>query len=594
MRELLPIRTPWLVFVPVILGFFVRVVALQSLKETPYFDFLLWDERLYHDLAVKIADGTFASKAVYEFPPLPAYLTALLYRLFSPDVIYVRYMNILFGAGTCAVVYGIGTRIGGTGAGLLAGVMAAVYEPLVFYSVVPLKTSMGVFFFALTMFLFLRCLSRSGWGSLLFLGISAGLLLNVRPNALVMAPALPLILVWTFRKDPHAARRGVVVAGIFLAGFGMAVSPFVIRNLTVAGRCALTTTQAGFNLYLGNHLHSLDPYYRPVPFAVTSPSEQGVQFTIEASRRQNRRLSAHEASRYWTKEVLRIAFERPGAFFAKLFRKALVLFNRFEAGDHYDVEFLRKATGFLNIPLPGFSLVFPVGLAGLLLAVFRRSEQAVSLLVLMSLYGATLVVFFTNARYRLPLVVVLLPYGATGTLDILKRLKARDIPALVAACALIAGGVALESMPVRGTGDMTAYYNTHAVVLNTQGRHQEAIRYWEDSSAMEQGFSDFANLALAGMAISTRNTGEARRRLHRIGPGSFAEAGKLELMGEMAMGQRRFDAAADFYRGALSINAGLLVPRIRLIWILKTSGSAQAAEESEKVRYLERFYREAR
>jgi len=63
----------------------------------------------------------------------------------------------------------------------------------------------------------------------------------------------------------------------------------MIRNYMVAGSFQLTTSQMGFNLYLGNNPQNPTPYYRPVPFAITSPFQQGIQFTIEASRR-----GAHE------------------------------------------------------------------------------------------------------------------------------------------------------------------------------------------------------------------------------------------------------------------------------------------------------------
>ncbi|MCF8079357.1 MAG: glycosyltransferase family 39 protein [Desulfobacterales bacterium] len=627
-RKILRTENPWIVLFPVVLGFTLRLLALHSLKQTPYFDFLLWDERIYHDWAVKIAEGTFSSEAVYEFSPLPAYLTALIYRLFSPDVVYVRYMNILFGTGICALVYGIGRRIGGGGVGLVAGLLAAVYELLVFYSIVPLKATLGVFLFALTVLLFLYCLERAEWKHLLFLGAAFGLLLNVRPNALVMLPAFPLILLWVHREQRWTAKKALVIVGLFLAGFGIAVSPFVIRNLKAADRFALTTSQAGFNLYLGNHLHSLDPYYRPVPFAVTSPFAQGVQFTIEASRRAGNRLTAEEASDYWTKEVLRIASEQPGAFSAKMLRKSLVWFNRFEAGDHYDIGFLQREAGFMNVFLPGLALVFPLGFAGLILAVFKKSKPAASLLVLFLLYAATLMIFFTNARYRLPLLIILIPYAALLLVEVVQNFSpdasrarppklingetrsfpsrnnesaekklhriARKLRPLLPVFALVAAGTALELLPVRGTADTTAYYNTHAIVLNAAGRTEEAVRYWKASSQMEGGFSDFANLSLAGYSASAGRVWEARQWLEKISSGSYAEAQKLVFLGDLDVRERRFGAAAEFYRKALSVNSGLLMPRSRLIGLFEAFNPALAAPEREKKEYIESFYREAR
>ena len=93
------------------LALILRVLALLSLKESIYFDFLLWDERLYHSWAVKIANGTFQSSSVYEMAPLPAYFMAFIYKLFSPNVIYIRIVNIVFGVLTCYLIYLIGKEM---------------------------------------------------------------------------------------------------------------------------------------------------------------------------------------------------------------------------------------------------------------------------------------------------------------------------------------------------------------------------------------------------------------------------------------------------------------------------------------------------
>ena len=108
----------------------LRILALLSLKGSIYYDFLLWDERLYHLWASGIADGTFQSSSVYEMAPLPAYFMAFIYRLFTPDVIYIRIMNTILGVLTCYLIYLIGRELANRKAGLLACLLAALYKPL--------------------------------------------------------------------------------------------------------------------------------------------------------------------------------------------------------------------------------------------------------------------------------------------------------------------------------------------------------------------------------------------------------------------------------------------------------------------------------
>jgi len=65
-------------------GIDTQISGLSSLKGTIYFDYLMYDERLYHEWAKALAEGTFKSSSVYEMAPLPAYFMALIYRLYRP------------------------------------------------------------------------------------------------------------------------------------------------------------------------------------------------------------------------------------------------------------------------------------------------------------------------------------------------------------------------------------------------------------------------------------------------------------------------------------------------------------------------------
>jgi 4-amino-4-deoxy-L-arabinose transferase-like glycosyltransferase len=134
------------------LALFIRVAALLNLRESIYSDYLLWDERIYHAWATKIAQGVFDSSSVYEFSPLPAYIMALVYKIFSPNIEFIRILNILFGVLSCYIIYLIGKEIGSRSTALFACLIAALYKPFIFYSIVPLKTSLSIFLFALTVY----------------------------------------------------------------------------------------------------------------------------------------------------------------------------------------------------------------------------------------------------------------------------------------------------------------------------------------------------------------------------------------------------------------------------------------------------------
>ena len=125
-----------------------------------------------------------------------------------------------------------------------------------------------------------------------------------------------------------------------------------------------------------------------------------------------KKLTSPEASDYWTAETLRQALAHPAIFIGKVGQKILVLVNEFEACDHYNIEFVSDFAKFFKIPFPGFWIIFPLSMLGMLTSWKNRRTKALGIVLL--IYGATLVIFFTNGRYRLPMLAVMIPFAAIG------------------------------------------------------------------------------------------------------------------------------------------------------------------------------------
>ncbi|MBI9082535.1 MAG: glycosyltransferase family 39 protein [Desulfobacterales bacterium] len=567
----------------------LRVAAFFSLKQSIYFDTLLIDEKIYHNWAVRIADGTFAANGVYEMAPLPAYLWAFIYRVLSPDPVHIRWLNILLGTAVCYFIYRIGKTLGGVGVGIGAALLAALYQPFVFYSVVPLKTALAVFLFAASICFFLEALDSGDWRRFALCGVGLGLLANVRPQALAILPLPVLAVAVLHGKEKPGVKASLKRVLLYLAGFALAVSPFVIRNYRVAGQWGLTVSQGGFNLYIGNHLGHSDPYYRPVPFTSTVPSEQGIQFTIEASRRVGRKLTAQDASKYWTREVLTTAMEQPVAVARKLLLKTLAVFNRFEPGNNYHIGFMGDHVPFFKAPLPGYGLVLPLAMTGLVLLI-RRSLKIQAVAAILLLYGATLVLFHCSTTYRLPMLVLLIPLSAAGIAEAVRRFPGARHRSLLPALAGLGLFGVLTVLPVPGTGDLSAYTNMHAIILNSRGRSAEAVRYWERSLEMKGAYSLFAAYSLAARAAEKGDFPAALKLLDRIPDQSYASAMKYGFTADilMRLGQGRQAVAA--LEKSLSINSGQRRARAKLAAFFKRRDPARARLEMEKLRYIESFY----
>ncbi|MBN2060688.1 MAG: tetratricopeptide repeat protein [Deltaproteobacteria bacterium] len=568
-----------------LLALALRVLALLSLKETIYFDFLLYDERLYHQWASRIAEGTFKSSSVYEMAPLPAYLMALVYMLASPDVIYIRIINIIFGVLTCYFIYLIAKKLIDGKAGLIASIIAMLYKPFIFYSIVPLKTSLSVFLFAATCYLLISVMEKTSLLNTLFLGLAVGLANNVRPNCIVLIPLILLLLIWNAYKIKSGLKRASLIIILYIAGLFIVQSPFMARNYFVAGQYSPTTSQTGFHLYMCNNLE----YEGLPPFTTTVPSERGIQFTIEASRRVGKKLSPSEASRYWTDEVIRMALEHPVAFAGKQFTKTLRFFNRVDRGDHYDIGFLKNYATYFKLPLLTFWMILPFGMASMLINILR-SRKTFALSSVFFVYALTLVIFFSNIRMRLPTLTILIPFAVLGIKQLIQNIGEKRSKKIVVYLVIFLLFLIIEFIPHGRTNDITGYLNTHAIIFDSKGSEDEAIGYWEESSQMEGRYSSFANLSLARKYMSRGNMSKALDYINKIPDDSFAVAPKYDILGDLMMQQGKVEKAVSAYEKALEINSGLRPTRSKLIKILWRTDRDKALEEYEKLEYITSFY----
>ncbi len=358
-----------------------------------------------------------------------------------------------------------------------------------------------------------------------------------------------------------------------------------MRNYHVAGELALTTSQKGFNLYQANRPGSRGP----VPFATTSPFEQGIQFTIEASRRLGEKLSPKEASSYWTHETKKIAIQDPVGFMWNLARKTLYFFQQFQLTDHYNIDFMSQFVLFFRIPFFTFNLILPFGMAGMAVNLFRSRKSLVSGLIFSS-YASTLIIFFTVTRYRLPLLIILIVFAVMGMADLLSYARKKQLSQIGVYSAILVAFIVIESLPTRRQGDVTAYLNTHAIILNSKGLGGEAVEYWKKSSEMKGQYSAFANLSLAGKYAGREDIERADYYLTRIHDDSFAAAQKYSLIGDIMIREKRIKDAISAYEKSLQINSGQRGVRQRLVKIFSKIDKRRAVAEYEKLRYVSSFY----
>jgi tetratricopeptide (TPR) repeat protein len=505
-------------FSPIALGIFalallVRLVHVWQIHRASFFDVLTGDSRGYDEWAVRIAGGEWIGREVFYQAPLYPYLLGVIYAIAGRHLLLVRIIQAIIGSGSCALLMLAGARLFSRNAGIAAGLMLALYAPAIFFDGLLQKSVLDVFFVCLALWLISektaegaenakKTLAQRSWRSPRFflLGLTMGLLALTRENALVF---IVVIVAWIVVRGFEAEGWGLTArrAALFLGGLAMVLVPVAARNNYVGGGFYITTSQLGTNLYIGNNA-SADGTYQSLRFGRGAPEYERQDATDLAERALGRRLTPAEVSGYWTGKALEFASSRPGAWLALMGRKTALLWNATEMLDTESQE--TYAEWSLPLRILGvaghFGILVPLALFGVIVTWPERRRLWI-LYAMTAAYAASVVVFYVFARYRYPLVPLLILFAAAGVTEA-RALFSAPVKTRAALLAAVALTIVFCNWPMLSATLMRAVTETNlGVALQAEGRLDEATDHYQRAIALQPGYSPaYNNLGTAQRA----------------------------------------------------------------------------------------------
>ena len=391
----------------------LRLLHVLALRDSPYFDVLLGDARAYDAWAQRIASGDWLGTGVFYQAPLYPYVLGVVYSAVGRDLLAVRVVQAVFGAASAACLVAAGRAFFGRPAGIAAGLLLACWAPAIFFDGLLQKATLD----GLLLCASLALLGRTARGAQAprdwaFVGVGLGALALTRENALVLAAVVTWWALAPTARRPDPAR--LRMAGALLGGVAVVVAPVAIRNTVVGGEFHLTTAQFGPNFYIGNNPKS-DGTYVPLREGRGAAEYEQADATALAEAAQGRALSPGEVSRHWSGRAVAYITSQPGDWLQLLGRKARLLLN---AGEMFDTESQEAYAGWSPVlrrlgPVTHLGLLVPLALLGAVSAWPRRHEVWV-LYALALAYAATVVAFYVFARYRYPLVPLLMLFAGAA------------------------------------------------------------------------------------------------------------------------------------------------------------------------------------
>ncbi|MDR1990778.1 MAG: tetratricopeptide repeat protein, partial [Acidobacteriaceae bacterium] len=433
--------------------------------------------------------------------------------------------------------------------GIVAGAIAALYAPAIFFDGLIQKTALDAILTCLSLWLVSGLLTKpSTRGQWFALGIVMAALSLTRENALALVAVLLVWCVW--RATPQDRVRDAVA---FVAGLALLLGPVAARNYFVAGGFYLTTSQFGPNLYLGNNPYT-DGTAGSLIAGRGSPEYERQDAIDLAERAAGRTLTPAEVSSYWTRRTLDYITSQPVNWARLMFRKTALLWNRAEAFDTESQESYAEYSLVLRLlqPVTHFGLLVPLACLGVM-ATWRDRSRLGMLYLLMLAYAASVILFFVYARYRYPLVPFLIIFAAAAITHAPAWLRARSRRDIAVVVATLAAVAFFTNWPLLATTDNRAVSEHNlAAALQSEGQLDAAIAHYQRAIAINPSYAPaFSNMGAAFMAKG--NFAEATHAYEQalaIDP-QFVDA-RFNL-GNAWMRQGRPDRAVEQFEKAAAI-----------------------------------------
>lgn len=328
------------------------------------------------------------------YPWLIGQTFALLGTYSVPAALALLAFQILVSALTCVLLYLVGRRIFGTGVGLLAALMYALFPQSIHFSAQKIwSTPLYVLCLLAVVYLVLRLVDRPSLRAGVVLGLALGLTALV--DALIFA-ALPLLFAWFWFASP--ADRGKTILSLVSMAVVMAliIAPWLVRNYRVFDHATFIRTNFGNELFMGNN-----------PLATGSVDDHRVTGDRIAEILSDEELAylrvANEAeyNRFLLGKAVDYIRDDP----ARFLQLTATRFVRFWTTIKPPVSFQEK------VAFVTYLAVLILALMGLAKSRLNRGVVLI-LILLMSLPVPYYLTLAVHVRYRFPIVPLLMLFAA--------------------------------------------------------------------------------------------------------------------------------------------------------------------------------------
>jgi 4-amino-4-deoxy-L-arabinose transferase-like glycosyltransferase len=410
----------------------------------------------------------------YHQEPLYPYLIAIVYRVAGARVGVALLGQVLIGVLNTLLIYLITKKLFGPHAAIVAGLLAALCSPLLYFEMVLLRATLISFFQLVLIWLVLRA-ERSGssfswWIAGLWLGLA------------VLLKSIFLLFVvglagWTAFRNRSSLKRALRYESALLIGVVVSLSPLIARNIFV-GAPPLGLTSVTAVTFLTANAH--DSY--PRGFFIT---------------RETAPVLAKTRGALVPTVIETLRTHPPGGYLKLLWRKLDALLHWYEMPNNANFYYYRLHSRILRYLPVTFLILAPLVIVGIGVAIYER-QDCMPLYLLVGVHVISMLLTCVLARFRAPLIWASMPFAAYAIVRIVEGLRRRETRQTIILC----GSLVLISLwTMRGLPqDLTlirtadygsayrVYYEPRILAATAEENWPEVVSIFEESLQHEPQF----------------------------------------------------------------------------------------------------------
>jgi 4-amino-4-deoxy-L-arabinose transferase-like glycosyltransferase len=274
---------------------------------------LAGDDTLYHDFAMRLLQG----KSIYPFvPPAVGYYVALFYRLFGVSPMVARASMLPLAVAFMYILYSVAERFADRKSANLLCLVFAIYPVHVLFSVEPLTELPASLLLLITVSLMFAIRAESRVWVFVLLGFALGLLILLRPSAILMLVLLPVYLGVRFRKWMASTLVAAVPA--------LMITVWILMIYDSTGHFVMINFSSTQNVFLGNSPYT--PLYRPWWLTSHSDDETELPDGYRALNAEITRLPWYKQNDLYRRVAFESIASRPDLFAIRTLNRMRVYF----------------------------------------------------------------------------------------------------------------------------------------------------------------------------------------------------------------------------------------------------------------------------